>query len=283
MIKVLKSGFFTTIQDQGRFGYRSYGVPISGAMDLYSNEFANALLGNSKDCATIEITMVGPMLQFLKPTRIVISGAQMNPKLNDKTIEINTVIAIKRGDILSFNRLEKGFRSYIAIKDGFLSQQIFESRSMYDNITTTPQLLQGDLIDYPNVNDVFKNSNAHVKYDESILNTNVLQAYKGPVFDKLSNNQRELLLSSQLIVSKLNNRMAYQLNPLLENTLEQILTAPVLPGTVQLTPSGQLIVLMRDCQTTGGYPRILQLTKKSINILSQKKTNDSLKFGLIDL
>jgi len=283
MIKVLKSGFFTTIQDQGRFGFRSYGVPISGAMDLYSNEFANALLGNSKDCATIEITMVGPMLQFLKPTRIVISGAQMNPKLNDKTIEINTVIAIKRGDILSFNRLEKGFRSYIAIKDGFLSQQIFESRSMYDNITTTPQLLQGDLIDYPNENDVFKNSNAHVKYDKSILNTNVLQAYKGPEFDKLSKHQKTLLLNSELIVSKLNNRMAYQLNPLLENTLEQILTTPVLPGTVQLTPSGQLIVLMRDCQTTGGYPRILQLTKKSINILSQKKTNDSLKFGLIDL
>ena len=81
-------------------------------------------------------------------------------------------------------------------------------------------------------------------------------------------------------ISKDNNRMAYQILPVLKNSLESILTSPVLPGTVQLTPSGQLIILMRDCQTTGGYPRILQLTERSINILSQKTTNSVVKFSL---
>ena len=76
--------------------------------------------------------------------------------------------------------------------------------------------------------------------------------------------------------------MAYQLEPLFQNSLEPILTSPVLPGTIQLTPSGQLIVLMRDCQTTGGYPRVLQLTEKSINILSQKTTGNDLKIRLKD-
>jgi allophanate hydrolase subunit 2 len=74
--------------------------------------------------------------------------------------------------------------------------------------------------------------------------------------------------------------MAYQLEPLFKNSLEQILTSPVLPGTIQLTPSGQLIVLMRDCQTTGGYPRVLQLTEKAINSLSQKLTGTTLKIRL---
>ena len=74
--------------------------------------------------------------------------------------------------------------------------------------------------------------------------------------------------------------MAYQLAPTFDNALDPILTAPVLPGTVQLTPSGQLIVLMRDCQTTGGYPRVLQLTEDAISILSQKTTGNSLKFRL---
>jgi len=76
--------------------------------------------------------------------------------------------------------------------------------------------------------------------------------------------------------------MAYQLKETLDNSLEPIITSLVLPGTVQLTPSGKLIVLMRDCQTTGGYPRVLQLKESSINILSQKFTNAKVKFKLID-
>jgi biotin-dependent carboxylase-like uncharacterized protein len=276
LVKVLKSGFFTTIQDQGRFGYRDYGVPVSGAMDLYSYEFANALLGNPKNCATLEITMVGPKLQFLKPTRIVISGAPIKAELNNILIEMNSVITINSNDMLSFGRVEKGLRSYLAIKGGFISEEVLESRSMFANITNATSLSANDFIAYSDENKVFEISNAHVKYDESIRNTNVLEAYKGPEFNKLPISIQKQIDNSEFKVSKLNNRMAYQLEPFFENNLEQILTAPVLPGTVQLTPKGQLIVLMRDCQTTGGYPRILQLSAKSLNVLSQKTTGNSL-------
>jgi allophanate hydrolase subunit 2 len=66
----------------------------------------------------------------------------------------------------------------------------------------------------------------------------------------------------------------------IENHLEPIITSAVLPGTVQLTPSGKLIILMRDCQTTGGYPRVLQLKEASINVLAQKLTGHAVQFKL---
>jgi len=280
MIKVLKSGFYSTIQDLGRFGYRDYGVPISGAMDLYASEFANALLGNSKECAVLEMTMVGPTLQFLKPTRIVVSGATMNPILNDKTLAMNTVIAVKTNDVLSFGKLEKGLRSYLAIKGGFLTEQVLGSRSMIVNITQLTNLALNDTLDYLDHTEVFESSNANVKYNDAILETSSIIAYKGPEYDKLTKTQKNRLLATDFKVSKLNNRMAYQLEPLIENNLESILTAPVLPGTVQLTPSGRLITLMRDCQTTGGYPRILQLTNQALNCLSQKREGNNIKISL---
>ena len=280
MIKVIKSGFFTSIQDQGRFGYRQYGVPISGAMDKYSCDFANAILGNTKDAAVLEITMVGPILQFTKQTRIVISGAVMNPKVNNVSVAMNSVIYVKANDILSFGMLTKGCRSYVAVKGGIISDMYFGSKSMFNNISESTHLSEGEALNYTEDNDLFNMSNAHVKYDNTLFNSNCLEVIKGPEFYKLSEKLVEKLLNSTLKVSKLNNRMAYQLEPLIENTLEPILTSPVLPGTVQLTPKGQLIILMRDCQTTGGYPRIFQLTENSINSLSQKITGNNLKISL---
>ena len=280
MIKVVKSGFFTSIQDQGRFGYRQYGVPISGAMDKYSCDFANAILGNTKDAAVLEITMVGPILQFTKQTRIVISGAVMNPKVNNVSVAMNSVIYVKANDILSFGMLTKGCRSYVAVKGGIISDMYFGSKSMFNNISESTHLSEGEVLNYTEDNDLFNMSNAHVKYDNTLFNSNCLEVIKGPEFYYLSEKLVEKLFNSSLKVSKLNNRMAYQLEPLIENTLEPILTSPVLPGTVQLTPKGQLIILMRDCQTTGGYPRILQLTENSINSLSQKITGNNLKISL---
>ena len=87
-------------------------------------------------------------------------------------------------------------------------------------------------------------------------------------------------LKQQFTISVQNNRVGYRLEEPLENNLQSILTSAVLPGTVQLTPSGKLIVLMRDCQVTGGYLRVLQLSEKAINQLSQKTTGDKIKFDI---
>ena len=282
MIKVLKAGFYSTIQDQGRFGQRSFGVPVSGAMDLYSSQFANALLGNDIQDAVLEMTMTGAELQFLKPTIISITGAEMQPKLNNQPFKMFIATTVNANDILSFGGLTKGFRTYLAVKGGFLSDFVLGSRSMAKGITKTTRIESGDVLEIMNSSSSLISKNAKLKFNVSIIEDDTLEVMKGPEFDKLSHSQQQVLISQDFQVSKYHSRMAYQLQPLFQNSLEPILTGPVLPGTIQLTPSGQLIVLMRDCQTTGGYPRVLQLTEKSINILSQKATGNDLKIRLKD-
>ena len=106
--------------------------------------------------------------------------------------------------------------------------------------------------------------------------------YKGPEFDALNEDQKSKVLDAFFTISNTINRMAIQLEEKIANTLPSIITSPVLPGTIQLTPSGKLIVLMRDCQTTGGYPRVLQLSENSINHIAQKRMKEKCGFKLIE-
>jgi biotin-dependent carboxylase-like uncharacterized protein len=282
MLKVIKSGFYTTIQDRGRFGFRSYGVPVSGAMDSYSSQFANALLGNDVNDALMEITMTGPILKFLEPTLIAISGAPMSPKLNDHPIKMNMATQVEAEDVLSFRKLQFGLRTYLAIKGGILSDIMLQSRSMYPLITPNYRVNDNDVFNYVPNNSNRIERHAKVKQEHAHLEDHILDVSEGPEFNKLPDELKLQILNTDIIVSKFNNRMAYQLEPLFENSLNQIITAPVLPGTVQFTPTGNLIILMRDCQTTGGYPRVFQLTERAINTLSQKTTGNQLKIRLKD-
>ena len=280
MVKVLKAGFYSTIQDLGRSGFQEYGVPVSGAMDHYSTKLTNALLANDKNDAVLEITMTGPTLQFSCDSIICISGADMSPMLNDIPIKLNAVLNIKRDDIISFGKLRYGLRCYLAVSGGFQTEIVMNSRSIYKDITPRFVLIANDELSVI-VNSIsLKKSNASIKVDTKHFTTKEIDVLKGPEFDLLTKKQREQLLSDEFTISKDNNRMAYQLVELLKNNLKPIITSLVLPGTVQLTPSGNLIVLMRDCQTTGGYPRVLQLNESSINVLSQKFTGNRIGFKI---
>lgn len=280
MIKVLKAGFYSTIQDQGRFGQREYGVPVSGAMDSYSSEFANKLLGNEAAAAVLEMTMTGVELQFYKSTTIAVTGAEMSPKLNGKPVKMFKSVKVSPNDILSFGGFVSGFRAYLAVKGGFLTKPVLGSRSMAKGITPAVVIQKNDELEIKDFSNRLNTKHVNLVFNTLYAEDDTLEVFKGPEFDKLTKKQQEILFSKEFEVSKHNNRMAYQLLPLFQNNLDSILTAPVLPGTVQLTPSGQLIILMRDCQTTGGYPRVLQLTEKAINKLSQNKAGSYLKMKL---
>ncbi|WP_242118554.1 5-oxoprolinase subunit C family protein [Aestuariivivens sediminicola] len=283
MIKVIDPGFFSTIQDMGRYGVQGYGIPRSGVMDRYASGLVNALLGNAKGAPVLEITMVGPVLEFTTPTLICISGALMQPALNGDPIDNNSVIAVGEGDILSFGKLKKGFRSYLGVLGGFQTEFILGSYSMYKAITEQASLAKGDTLHSAQKQDIDMEGHSKLRVNTSYLNISVIEVYKGPEFDNLSQAQQKRLFSRSYTISKNNSRMAYQLEERIKNELNPIITSPVLPGTVQLTPSGQLIILMRDCQTTGGYPRVLQLKAASDDILSQKFTGEQIKFNLITI
>ncbi|MEW2922195.1 biotin-dependent carboxyltransferase family protein [Muricauda sp. ANG21] len=279
MLKVLKSGFFITIQDLGRFGHRDIGVPISGAMDVESVKKVNLLLENDPNDAVLEITMMGPKLQFEEATAISLSGAHLEAKLNDVPIENHQVVQVSEGDILSFGKLKGGFRTYLAVKGGFQTEKVLGSRSQFFPVTKKKRIKDGDEIPYTETIS-YQPLISEVKIEDHFL-TDELEVFKGPEFSLLTDKQLAELFAKPFTVSKANDRMAYQLNELVEGHSHSMLTSGTLPGTVQLTPAGRLIILMKDGQTTGGYPRILQLSEAAICVLAQKKSGDSLSFKLI--
>ena len=279
MLRLLKSGFYTSVQDRGRFGYRDKGVPVSGVMDNLAIEMANGLLENEDDDAVLEITMTGPTIEFEENTYIALAGAPMSATLNNQAIVNYKVYEITIGDILSYGRLENGFRSYLAIKNGFKTEKLLNSRSYFKAITTNIFLKNRSVIPYDSCSH-FEPKIPELKID-SYFDETVLEVAKGPEFDMLDDKQLEHIFGFDFSVAKENNRMAYQLNEKIEGHKKSMLTSATLPGTVQFTPAGRLIILMKDGQTTGGYPRILQLTDRAIAILAQKKYRDLISFNLV--
>ncbi|KPM33574.1 Allophanate hydrolase subunit 2 [Croceitalea dokdonensis DOKDO 023] len=278
MLKVLKSGFFTSVQDIGRYHYRHIGVPVSGVMDYKAYTKANFLLENTPDAAVLEMTMTGPTLLFELDTYIALAGANLSATLNNEPIENYQVYQIKAGDILSYGRLENGFRSYLAVKGGLQFDSVLGSKSQYIPLTKNNHLTDGMQISYAETKD-FQPKIPKIKIDTYFEDLTVHVA-KAPEYDLLTQNQKKQLFDASFTVAKENNRMAYQLKEAIDAHNLSMLTSATMPGTVQLTPAGKLIVLMKDGQTTGGYPRILQLTEEAIAILAQKKSGDSITFQL---
>ena len=279
MIKVLKEGLFTTIQDIGRFGYKNIGVPVSGSMDQTSAKLANLLLGNDESSAVLEMTLVGPTLEFMNDTYISITGADMDPSLNKQKVLQNKPLFVNKGDILYLSHSSNGMRSYLGIKGGFNSEKKLGSKSFYRGITKREKLIKNDKIKFAKVTSSPMKINKSIN-DFKINRKNKINVFKGPEFDLLDSNSKDIIFNTDFTIG-INNRMGYNLVEPIENSISSIISSPVMPGTVQLTPSGRLIILCRDCQTSGGYPRVLQLDKSSMDSLSQKTIGETIKLKLV--
>jgi biotin-dependent carboxylase-like uncharacterized protein len=279
MIDVLVGGTYSVLQDEGRFGYRKFGIPTAGAMDAHSARLANRLIGNLDNHPILEIVGQGPVLRFNFQAVISIQGAKFSVRLNDKLIDVSCPHSIKAGDQITLGTASEGVYGYLAIQGGFLAPTVLSSVSFYDGITPIERIRKGDKLFY-DLN--WKKSNEVVDLAENLEKINYsdpfLVVMKGPEFDGLCDQTRFLLENDQFVLSSEINRMGYRLtaNEALKGA--EILTSPVQPGTIQLTPSGQLIVLMKDGQTTGGYARILQLSATSLSKLAQKRPGDTIKF-----
>ncbi len=281
MIEVISAGMFTTIQDSGRYGYRKWGVPVSGAMDQRSAQLANQLVNNTNDKAVMEITIIAPILKFNIDTVVAITGAGFSPSINGQRISMNKAVKIPKDSVLKFSSPSYGVRAYLSVLGGFSVPKILGSYSFYPYITENPSIKKGDIISINNGSVPKRNlSHASVKISKVHFTNPIITVYKGPEFHLLSKEIKEKLLSQSFGISNNSNRMGYRLNISENIAALEILTSAVQPGTVQLTPSGQLIILMRDCQTTGGYARILQLTDEAINLLAQKRAGESVRFML---
>ena len=278
MIEVLHSGIYLSIQDLGRKGMSSFGISRGGAMDFHSYSLANSIIGNDQNDACLEITFGGGKFLFKNEAQICLTGADFNPMINGDAIEMNELIQILEGDVLSFGKRNYGVYTYIGIKGGLLSEKILNSRSQCKHITAKFRLGKGDKIPIKDCNESIISNFQPDEID--LFEGNRMDCFPGPEFHLLNDDQKRQL-TKPFRLSKSCNRIGVVLEEEISNDFPQQLSSGVIPGTVQLTPSGKLIVLMRDCQTTGGYPRILQLNDFSVNKLSQKFTDDYIRFSLV--
>lgn len=278
-IRILKAGMLTTIQDLGRYGYRSQGIPLSGAMDQSSAILANTLVGNNENDPVLECTYIGPEIEFLSDTYIAITGANVSISVDQIPQQINNTIAIKANSILSFGRLNLGCRFYIAFASGLKVDRVLGSVA-----TDTISEIGPDIIQKEQLLELNQASNAlslvKLNTNQSTLSKKKIKVYRGPEYNILKDFD---LNNKTFSVDPSSNRMAYilQSSAKPQHNYEMI-SSGVIPGTVQLTPSGMFIVLMRDAQTTGGYPRVLQLDEQSIDLLAQRIGGEQIQFKLLE-
>jgi antagonist of KipI len=290
-VEVIKAGLADTFQDQGRFGYQHLGINPNGAMDLTAMHVANALAGNDFNEAVLELCFPASVLHFKKPALIALSGANFGAELNGKQVPINQSIAVATGSELKFTKAEKGVFCYLAINGGFRLMPWLNSYST--NVKAKAGGLNGRSLQKGDVIEFRKSISAIQETKIFPWRANVFDFYsdpssiqfvRGPEFDWLDESSQEKLMEEPFLITSLRDRMGYRLkgNKLNWKAQELVSTA-VTFGTVQLLPDGQLIILMADHQTTGGYPRIAQVIAADRSKLVQTSVGDEIFFRDVGL
>ena len=279
MIKVVSTGMYSSLQDAGRFGYRSFGVPVSGAMDSYSAHLAQQLVGNASEDLLLEFAQVGPVLEFEQDVVIAVTGAPFIVSTKTMILPMNRAISIVKGTLINFGQAINGMYGYLAIQGGFDSKKVLGSGSYQRGITPQFTLQNGQILQCKERSQTKRH--VHINPDRKHVLEHQITVFNGPEFNLLDSQSQAQLFGQKFGISTLSNRMGARLSNKLSQGLTEIITAAVQPGTVQLTPSGSLIVLMRDAQTTGGYARVLQLTEDGINAMAQKPPGEKIKFVLL--
>jgi len=227
---ILDSGFFTTIQDNGRLGYAHLGIPESGALDTYSYQLGNAILNNDDNAASFECTLIGPTIKFNTPCHIVLTGGYAISTVNNKIIEFNKPVLIKKGEVLKIGKVTEGCRVYIAISGGLTATLVLGSRSYYFPITKYANIKKAMQIPIGLSNFKRKLKGAKIKVKKLEGNKDItIPIQVGPEYKLLSTYQKKYLSKQLFTISRLWNRMAIQLEEKLENNLESIYTSPVIP------------------------------------------------------
>lgn len=289
-IEIISAGLQTTIQDLGRKGWAHMGVPESGGADKLSLKLANLLLNKALNSPVIECTLTGPTLKFLKTYSLVITGADMNPMINDRKVKMNTVIRVYHEDILSLDSCLEGCRAYIALSENILTDEFLGSVSTY-----LPGKLggfDGQALSDDSLIKTKPCESEHTNFQNLNFGLNIpfkneweLRVMKGPEFDFVEETSKKDIFTSIFSVSNDSNRMGNRLNgvkiQLVNN--DQMISCPMSIGTIQCPENGFPIILGCDSQTLGGYPRILQVAAVDLHLIGQLRPNDSITFKKVTI
>ncbi|MBA4322887.1 MAG: hypothetical protein C0408_08740 [Odoribacter sp.] len=289
-IIIQSAGLLTTVQDLGRYGYQRYGMPVAGAMDTFSLQLANLLVGNRPGDACLETTLTGPEILFSSSGAIAISGGDMSQCLNGKSISLNRTIEINSGDILSFAGLKKGCRSYIAFAGGINVPPVMGSCSTYLRGKIGGfggrALKAGDEIALGEVSGKITIMEIPKEIIPPYYASQIIQIIPGPEVKRFELEGISHFLTSEYHVTDQSDRMGYRLsgNPIRQQPpIADIISAGISFGTIQIPGNGQPIILMADRQTTGGYTRIANVVSTDLTLVAQLKPGDHIRFREISL
>ena len=298
-ISIIKAGLLGTIQDMGRYGYGSLGINCGGAMDRYAAQVANMLVGNDVHEAVMELHFPGPQILFEQNALISITGADFTPTLNDEPLPLWQPLLIRKNTILHFPRHAHGARCYIAIHGGFCIEPWLNSYSTNLKAGTGGfhgrKFEKGDELAARESTIYFAGLMKEGKdvlplhwradYANAYEYPNEIFFIEGNEFSQLTETSAASFPVSNFIIHPFSDRMGYQVKgpELLMKEKVELVSASVSFGTIQLMPDKELVILMADHQTTGGYPRIGHVISAHLPKLAQLRPSDSIQFKKVSI
>lgn len=261
-LEVLRPGFLALLQDYGRRGHREQGMAAGGPIDEHAFLWANRLLGNRFDAAQVESTLGRLQLRFTVPTQFALTGADMDARIDGERVAPWCTHAAAAGAILTLGTARSGLRAYIAVPGGFRVPQHHGScatviRERLGGLHRDGRPLgAGDVLPFEPGHPVPGRCvpAAYVPDYAAPLTLRVLPGYQ---YEEFPAEQRARLFAEEYVVSRDADRMGYRLSgPEIRWTGRGLVSEGISHGAIQVPPDGQPIVLLRDRQTIGGYPKL---------------------------
>lgn len=285
---VVKSGIFTLIQDKGRYGLTHLGVSNSGVMDEYAALMAQKMLDNDLQTNILEIVFGNVELKASTDTVICITGAKCEFLINDVSVPTWKTYKIASGDTLKIGKVIEGQRVYLCVKNGFDITNEFGSSSttIKEELggLNGKQLKKGDILPYKKAHSFWGNrlKQIHIpNYEEDVLILRVVLGYQEESFSKV---EKEKFFSSTYKITPDFNRMACRLSgEEIHSTLNGIISEGISFGSIQIPKNGQPIILLKERQTIGGYPKIGSVLSIDCFKLAQRKVGSQVRFEEINI
>ena len=289
MFTAINPGFFTTVQDEGRWGYQAYGMPVAGAMDRYAYRVANLLAGNKVSAAVIEMTLLGAAFKFDHDQLVAICGADMQATLDGVSVKNWSSFIVKSGSELRFEYAQTGCRAYMAVRGGIDVPSVLGSRSTYTRAKVGGlqgrALVQGDILTVGNDAESEARprqlDNAYIpQYTQSIS----LRVLLGPQDNMFPPEAIATFFQSQYTVTEEADRMGYRLEgeKISHIGKADIISDALCLGAIQIPAHGMPIIMMSDRQTTGGYAKIGTVIGPDLKKLAQAKPGDTVRFEQVE-
>jgi antagonist of KipI len=302
---VTRAGFLTSVQDLGRTGFHEFGVSTSGALDPFGMRVANLLVGNDEGAAGLEITFGGLQLHFQDERIVACCGGEFDVSIGAAPLPPGHIALVRSGEELKFGRVQIGCRAWLAISGGVDVPPVLGSRST--DLRAEFGGFQGralrdaDVIslgewpgssafakataDKPTTAKVISSWTAPHDWVSPARPNPILRFVRGVDWTGFNASTLQRLTSEPFTVSPDSDRMGVRLTgPELSRAANvDLISEAVAPGTVQVPPSGQPILLLGDCQTIGGYPKIAHVITVDLGIAAQLRAGDRVRFSEVSL